>query len=51
MDNWTFGLTMTVVGVGGTFLTLGLLILSTYLFKKFLPVPTEGGPEQGKGKG
>ncbi len=37
MDNWSFGLTMTIVGIGGTFLTLGLLILITNIFKRLFP--------------
>jgi hypothetical protein len=27
MDNWTFGITMVVVGMGGTLLTLWILSL------------------------
>jgi Na+-transporting methylmalonyl-CoA/oxaloacetate decarboxylase gamma subunit len=41
MDKWTFGLTMMVVGVGGTFLTLGILILTISLLKKLFPVETD----------
>ena len=37
MDKWAFGLTMTVVGVGGTFLTLWLLSLVIDLLKKLFP--------------
>ena len=38
MDKWTFGFTMMIVGVGGTFLTLGILILTINLLKKIFPV-------------
>jgi hypothetical protein len=44
MDKWTFGLTMMIVGVGGTFLTLGILILTISLLKRMFPVADgEGG--------
>jgi Na+-transporting methylmalonyl-CoA/oxaloacetate decarboxylase gamma subunit len=39
MDNWSFGITMMVVGTGGTFVTLGILIFLIMLFKKVFPVP------------
>lgn len=38
LDNMTFGLVMTVVGVGGTFLTLTLLIWSIEILKKIFPL-------------
>jgi len=41
MDRWTFGVTMTVVGVGGTFLTLAILIWSIQLLKILMPLPAE----------
>jgi hypothetical protein len=41
MDKWSFGITMTVVGMGGTFITLGIIILLTNLFKKVFPVSSE----------
>jgi Na+-transporting methylmalonyl-CoA/oxaloacetate decarboxylase gamma subunit len=37
MDNWDFGITMTIVGVGGTFLTLWILSLVMSLLKKVFP--------------
>ena len=39
MDNakWTFGLTMMIVGMGGTFLTLWILGLVMDLLKKVFP--------------
>jgi len=44
MDNWTFGITMTVVGTGATFIILGTLVLVIGLLKKIFPQP--GGPGQ-----
>ena len=41
MDKWTFGLTLTIVGVGGTFLTLWLLSLVVVLLKKIFPLSVE----------
>jgi Na+-transporting methylmalonyl-CoA/oxaloacetate decarboxylase gamma subunit len=41
MDNLSFGLTMTVVGVGGTFLTLWVLSLLVDLLKKVFPLQAQ----------
>jgi len=41
MDIWAFGLTMTVVGVGGTFLTLWVISLVIDLLKKLFPLKDE----------
>jgi hypothetical protein len=41
MDNWNFGITMTVVGTGGTFITMAILILVKNIFKKVFPVSSE----------
>ncbi len=38
MDNVTFGLTMIIVGMGGTLAALGLLALVMALLKKIFPV-------------
>jgi hypothetical protein len=46
MDNWNFGITMTVVGTGGTFITLGIIILVITIFKKFFPVRSETKPAE-----
>jgi Na+-transporting methylmalonyl-CoA/oxaloacetate decarboxylase gamma subunit len=43
MDKWTFGLTMLIVGMGGTLLTLSLLSLVMSLLKKLFPLPDEDG--------
>jgi Na+-transporting methylmalonyl-CoA/oxaloacetate decarboxylase gamma subunit len=37
MDNWTFGITMIVVGMGGTLLTLWILSLFMDILKKIFP--------------
>lgn len=41
MDRWTFGLTMLVVGMGGTLLTLVILSLIMGLLKKVFPYKKE----------
>jgi len=42
MDNWTFGITMIVVGMGGTLLTLWILSLLMSVLKKSFPLKKEG---------
>jgi Na+-transporting methylmalonyl-CoA/oxaloacetate decarboxylase gamma subunit len=44
LDNWTFGITMLVVGMGGTVLTLWILSLIMSLMKKIFPLRKEGNP-------
>lgn len=41
MDKWTFGFTMMIVGVSGTFLTLWILSLVIGLMKRMFPPVTE----------
>ncbi len=41
IDNWTFGFTMVVVGMGGTILTLYILGLCMTILKKFFPYKKE----------
>jgi Na+-transporting methylmalonyl-CoA/oxaloacetate decarboxylase gamma subunit len=41
MDNWTFGITMIVVGMGGTLLTLWILSLLVSALKKVFPYKKE----------
>jgi len=41
MDNLSFGLTLTLVGVGGTFLTLWVLGLCVDLLKKLFPLAAQ----------
>jgi len=45
MDKWTFGLTMMIVGMGGTLLTLGLLSLVMSLLKRIFPITGEKAAE------
>ena len=41
MDKWTFGLTMLVVGMGGTILTLILFSFIMSALKKIFPYKKE----------
>jgi len=41
MDNWTFGVTMIVCGMGGTILTLYILSLIMTLMGKIFPYKKE----------
>jgi Na+-transporting methylmalonyl-CoA/oxaloacetate decarboxylase gamma subunit len=41
MDNWTFGITMIIVGMGGTLLTLWILSLIMSALKKVFPYTKE----------
>jgi len=41
MDNWTFGVTMIIVGMGGTVLTLWILSLLMSFLKKIFPYAKE----------
>jgi Na+-transporting methylmalonyl-CoA/oxaloacetate decarboxylase gamma subunit len=41
MDNFTFGITLTIVGMGGTFLTLWILSALMNLLKKVCPITEE----------
>jgi hypothetical protein len=41
IDNWTFGFTMVVVGMGGTLLTLWILGFCMNILKKFFPYKKE----------
>jgi len=41
MDNWTFGITMIIVGMGGTLLTLWILGLIMTILKKAFPYKKE----------
>ncbi len=46
MDRVTFGVTMLVVGMGGTIATLVLFSLFMALLKKIFPLKKEEGQEQ-----
>jgi len=37
MDNWTFGITMMVCGMGGTLLTLFIMSLIMSLLRRLFP--------------
>ena len=41
MDNWTFGVTMIIVGMGGTLLTLWILSLLMMVMKRIFPYGKE----------
>ena len=41
MDNATFGMTVTLVGMGGTLLTLWLISVMIVLLKKIFPLPKD----------
>jgi len=41
MDNWTFGVTMIIVGMGGTLLTLWILSVIMSVLKKAFPLKKE----------
>jgi len=38
MDNFTFGLTLIIVGMGGTLIALGLLVILINFLKKIFSV-------------
>ncbi len=41
MDTWTFGLTLLIVGMGGTLATLSFMSLVMVLLKKIFPYKGE----------
>jgi hypothetical protein len=41
MDNWTFGMTMLIVGMGGTVFTLWMFSLLMHVLKKAFPEKKE----------
>jgi Na+-transporting methylmalonyl-CoA/oxaloacetate decarboxylase gamma subunit len=46
MDKWTFGLTMMIIGMGGTFLTLWILSLVIDLLKKVFPLAEKASADK-----
>ena len=44
MDNFTFGMTMIIVGMGGTILTLWIMSLIMSLLTRFFPYKKEEEP-------
>ena len=47
MDKLTFGVTVMVVGMGGTLLTLWILSLLMNVLKKIFPVAEQNGAKKG----
>ena len=50
MDNLSFAVTMTIVGMGGTCMTIGIIILGTILLKRAFPLPKPGESLKGSGR-
>lgn len=46
MDKWTFGLTLMIVGMGGTFLTVWVLSLVITLLKTIYPLTSDSGEKK-----
>ncbi|MBP9020910.1 MAG: hypothetical protein KBG01_05220 [Syntrophobacterales bacterium] len=46
MDKFTFGMTMLVVGMGGTLLTLGVMSAIMTVLKKVFPYKAESNSEK-----
>jgi hypothetical protein len=46
MDKWSFGLTMMIVGITGTFITMAILIGAIQLLKKIFPVEANGNAKK-----
>jgi hypothetical protein len=46
MDKWSFGLTMMIIGMGGTFLTLWVLSLVIDVLKKVFPLADKAGADK-----
>ena len=42
MGKWDFGITMMLIGMGGTLLTLWILSLLMQLLKRIFPIAKEG---------
>lgn len=47
MDQWTFGVTTTLVGMGGTLFTLWVLSLVIQLLVKIFPFPKDDASTRG----
>ena len=48
MGKWTFGITMMIVGMGGTLLTLWILSLLMMVLKRIFPISEENGASEKK---
>jgi len=49
--DWNFGITMTLLGMGGTFLTLCVIILFIGILKRIFPMPESPGSGASQAKG
>jgi len=49
MDNVTYGLTITILGMGGTLVSLWIISLAMNVLKKFFPCQPEGKENRGEG--
>ncbi len=49
MDNVTYGLTMTVLGMGGTLVSLWIISLAMNMLKRFFPYRAEEKEKRGEG--
>jgi len=48
LDNWTFGWTLALIGMGGTMLVLWLMSLMILLIRKAFPYkPEDSGAKKG----
>ncbi len=47
MDNISFGVTMTVIGMGGTFLTIAIIILGMNMLKIIFPLSKSSESSEG----
>lgn len=51
MDKFTFGITMMVVGMGGTLLTLGVMSVIMSVLKRIFPYSKEKDSNDGRSGG
>lgn len=51
MDKFTFGITMMVVGMGGTLLTLGVMSVIMSVLKRIFPYKKEEDSGEGRSGG
>ncbi|MBW1801223.1 MAG: OadG family protein [Deltaproteobacteria bacterium] len=49
VDKWTFGITVTIVGMGGTIVTLWVLSIIMNILKKIMPLSRGEKPPQPTG--
>ncbi|MBI5523212.1 MAG: OadG family protein [Desulfarculus sp.] len=51
MNNWDFGLTLTLVGMGGTLVSLWVLTFVMKAMKRLFPVKLDKSAGTGSGEG